>query len=187
VTCRASLSPVVKYHGLARHLLTALGFLMRPLLNGGTLARPRDEPIAQPLSSTSAIFRELTGIMVPPKCKAVPDAARFPRKVVESLRYDGDALVVDIQGEDLARGRLTFASVVGFRVLDERDLCEFWNEYSEPNGWLYEVESGGWLDLEKHRKLFNSPDVFKGLREYLIVDDKCVSVLCLAPPLIEAL
>jgi hypothetical protein len=31
-----SLSPVVKYHGLARRHLMPLGFLMRPLLNGGT-------------------------------------------------------------------------------------------------------------------------------------------------------
>jgi len=35
LTCSAYLSPVVKYHGLARRYLTALGFLMRPLLNGG--------------------------------------------------------------------------------------------------------------------------------------------------------
>jgi hypothetical protein len=39
VTCTASLSPVVKYHELARRHRLALGFLMRPLLNGGTLAR----------------------------------------------------------------------------------------------------------------------------------------------------
>jgi hypothetical protein len=32
-------SPVVKYHGLARRYLMPLGFLMRPLLNGGTLGR----------------------------------------------------------------------------------------------------------------------------------------------------
>jgi hypothetical protein len=31
---------VVKYHGLARRYLTAPGFLMRPLLNGGTLGGP---------------------------------------------------------------------------------------------------------------------------------------------------
>ena len=37
VTITASLSPVVKYHGLARSHLMPLGFLMRPLLNGGTL------------------------------------------------------------------------------------------------------------------------------------------------------
>jgi O-acetyl-ADP-ribose deacetylase (regulator of RNase III) len=34
---------VVKYHGLARHYLTCLGFLMRPLLNGGTLGGPVTE------------------------------------------------------------------------------------------------------------------------------------------------
>ena len=33
---------MVKYHGLARRFLTARGFLMRPLLNGGTLAGPRE-------------------------------------------------------------------------------------------------------------------------------------------------
>jgi Immunity protein 35 len=35
----AALSPVVKYHGLGGDHLMPLGFLMRPLLNGGTLAR----------------------------------------------------------------------------------------------------------------------------------------------------
>jgi hypothetical protein len=70
----------------------------------------------------------------------------------------------------------------GFRVLDERDLCEFWNTYSEPNGWLYEVEEGGWLELETHRPLFNSPGFHPGLREYLLVDDRCVSVLAVQPP-----
>ena len=37
MTCTASLSPVVKYHGLARRHLVAPRLLMRPLLNGGTL------------------------------------------------------------------------------------------------------------------------------------------------------
>jgi len=37
VTITASLSPVVKYHGLARRYLMPPRFLMRPLLNGGTL------------------------------------------------------------------------------------------------------------------------------------------------------
>jgi len=35
----ASLSPVVMYHGLARRHLMPSCFLMRPLLNGGTLGR----------------------------------------------------------------------------------------------------------------------------------------------------
>jgi len=39
VSSTAPLSPVVNYHGLARRHLMPSGFLMRPLLNGGTLAR----------------------------------------------------------------------------------------------------------------------------------------------------
>jgi hypothetical protein len=40
---------VVKYHGLARRYLTPPRFLMRPLLNGGTLAGLMDErPLATP-------------------------------------------------------------------------------------------------------------------------------------------
>ena len=37
MTITASLSPVVKYHGLARRELLPCRFLMRPLLNAGTL------------------------------------------------------------------------------------------------------------------------------------------------------
>jgi len=40
VTCTTSLSPVVKYHGLARRHVMPPRFLMRPLLNGGTLGGP---------------------------------------------------------------------------------------------------------------------------------------------------
>jgi len=39
VTVTASLSPVVKYHGLACRYLQPPVLLMRPLLNGGTLGR----------------------------------------------------------------------------------------------------------------------------------------------------
>jgi hypothetical protein len=67
-------------------------------------------------------------------------------------------------------------------VLDERDLCEFWDDYHTGNGWLYEVQEGGWQELESHRQLFNSPSFCPGLREYLVVCDKCVSVLTTEPP-----
>ena len=100
-----------------------------------------------------------------PKCKIFPPSARYAKKVVRSLRYDGETLVIDIQGEGFSFARVTFQHVIGFRVLDERDLCEFWNTYSERVGWLYLVEEGGWLELESQRKLFNSPSCFSGLRE----------------------
>ena len=106
---------------------------------------------------------------------------------MRSIQYDGQTLVIDIQGEGFAFARVYFSNPVGFRVLDERDLCEFWNTYSEPNGWLYEVEEGGWLELESTRQLFNSPGMFPGLREYMLVDDQCINVLTVQPPEIRDL
>jgi hypothetical protein len=102
--------------------------------------------------------------------------------VVRSLRYDGESLEIEIQGEGFAFARVVFRELAGFRVLEERDLGEFWNDYGEPVGRLLEVEEGGWSELESHRPLFNSPDVFPGLREWLIVDEKCISVLSVRPP-----
>ncbi len=49
-------------------------------------------------------------------------------------------------------------------------------------GWLYEVHEGGWRELESHRRYFNAPEVFPGLREFLVVCDTCVSVLVVEPP-----
>lgn len=112
--------------------------------------------------------------MKPPKCKVFEPSTRYIKKVVRSLWYDDRSLVLDIQGEGFAFARVVFRDPIGFRVLDQRDLCEFWNTYSEPNGWLYEVEEGGWMELESKRQLFNSPTMFQGLREYLLVDDKCI-------------
>ena len=122
-----------------------------------------------------------------PKCKPFEPALRYQRKVVRSLQFNGRTLTVDFQGEGFAFGRLVFAFPVWFRVLDERDLCEFWPAYSEPHGWLWEVEQGGWLELEMHRALFNSPSIFPDLRGFLIVDDQCISVLSTQPPQIHDL
>jgi hypothetical protein len=122
-----------------------------------------------------------------PKCKVFEPSLRYKQKVVRALHYDGLSLVIDIQGEKkFSFARVTFRKPIGFRVLDEHDLTEFWNTYNEQNGWLYEVLEGGWLELESKRERFASQDMFdKELKEYLLVDDKCVSVLSLNPPNID--
>ena len=120
--------------------------------------------------------------MKPPQCTPYPPAARYARKVVRSIHYDGETLSVEIQGVGFAFARVVFRKPAGFRVLEERDLCEFWNTYSEPNGWLYEVEQGGWLELEAHRQFFSAPVFHTCLREYLLVDNDCISVLTSHPP-----
>jgi hypothetical protein len=117
-----------------------------------------------------------------PVCVAVPEAKRYARKVLRGMTFDGSTLTLDIQGEGISFARLVFRDVFGFRVLDERDLTEFWNTYSEPNGWLWEVQSGGWHDLERKRATFNPGEFISGLREFFIADDTCVSVLCRTSP-----
>jgi len=107
--------------------------------------------------------------------------------VTRAVRYDGQDLTVEIQGESLVWIRVTFHDPVGFRVLDERDLCEFWNSYSTRVGWLYEVIEGGWRELEMTRKRLVSNSMEPELKEFLLVDDKCINVLCIDPPIIESL
>lgn len=122
-----------------------------------------------------------------PKCTPLLAAGRYPQKKLRSLRFDGDELIVEMQGHNFEYARLTFSDVIGFRVLDERDLCEFWNTYSEPNGWLYEVHEGGWFELEKKRPQFDCIGYGPSLREFFFVDDKCISVLTTEEPILEDL
>lgn len=120
--------------------------------------------------------------MKPPKCTPYPPSTRYDQVVVRSLWYDNDGLTIEVQGPGFVFARVVFRRPAGFRVLDERDLCEFWDSYHTSNGWLYEVHEGGWQELESHRQSFNSPSFFTGLREFLVVCDTCVSVLAVEPP-----
>ena len=117
-----------------------------------------------------------------PKCVLVPESRQYPRKVIRDIHYDGMDLVLAIQGPGFQYARVIFRRPVGFRILDVRDLTEFWNTYSEPNGWLWEVTDGGWLALESLRARFPHDFYGERLREFFVVDGKCVSVLCMAPP-----
>jgi hypothetical protein len=103
---------------------------------------------------------------------------------VRSLRYDDDGLSIEVQGPGFVFARVIFERPAGFRVLDERDLCEFWDNYHTGNGWLYEVHEGGWQELESHREYFLAPVMFPRLREFLVVCETCISVLVVEPPTI---
>ncbi len=72
---------------------------------------------------------------------------------------------------------VVFSNPIGFRVLDEGDLLEFWENYHTGNGWLYKVVSGGWHDLESKRDGYLSKET-RNVQEYLVVgENDCVSVL----------
>lgn len=121
--------------------------------------------------------------MKPPRCKVVSASTRYRLAVLRNLNYDGESLTLDLQADGSVLIQVTFRRAVGFRALDERDLCEFWPEYPESAGWMFEVEEGGWRELESKRSWFNSPAVIPGLREYFVTDEnKCISVLADEPP-----
>ncbi|MEY2495230.1 MAG: hypothetical protein QOJ45_1722 [Verrucomicrobiota bacterium] len=88
--------------------------------------------------------------------------------------------------EDLADRHavdVVFADTVGFRVLDERDLLEFWPVCSRPNGWLFRITAGGWLAQETSRPTCLIQHMERGIEEYFLVGtDDCVSVISREPP-----
>ena len=76
-----------------------------------------------------------------------------------------------------------FAAVEGFRVLDERDLMEYRPTCSTQNGWLFEIQEGGWLTQEVVRPGSLIGFSNRGLHEYLVTGtDDCVTVLSVVPP-----
>ncbi len=93
------------------------------------------------------------------------------------LGYDSQGLDVEVNVEG-RRALVHFDSVVGFRVLDEGDLMEFWTECSLSNGWLFQIFNGGWFRQETSRSGFMASANLK-LQEYLLVSrNECVSVFC---------
>jgi hypothetical protein len=93
------------------------------------------------------------------------------------INYEDGLLSISMTVEDDAVTLVSFTSIVGFRMLDEGDLIEFWPTCSLPSGWLWEVHDGGWFDLESKRPMFIR-DKYKHVAEYLVLgDNECVSVL----------
>ena len=123
----------------------------------------------------------------PPVCRTVPGSEGYSRIEVTGLLYDLQSLVIDVVQEDGRRAQIVFRHPEGFRVLDERELLEFWQEYHQGNGWLYEVFEGGWQELERTRIDYFGCLFGSQLREYFIVADACVNVLSCSPPEIVSL
>lgn len=86
--------------------------------------------------------------------------------------------------ENDQRAECVFEDVEGFRVLDEGDMMEFWDERSRSQGWLWEIQKGVWLDLEIDRQsAITLKTLPKGLKEYLIAGSgKCLNILCYSEP-----
>jgi hypothetical protein len=102
---------------------------------------------------------------------------------VAGLTYQPDSLIVS-----LGSGRsVVCLEVLGFRVLDEGDLLEFWPQCSARNGGLFEVEEGGWFSQESLRKGFISAHQQLEVLEFFITGpNSCVNVLAFARPSLSA-
>lgn len=115
--------------------------------------------------------------------EACKDFSALPE--IADIHYDLWLLMVTLRFENIDNPvYVTSNAPRGFRVLDEGDLLEFWNNETRPKGWLWGVKSGGWYDLEKYRSGFVS-GVTGGYTEYLILgENDCLSVITNDEPII---
>ena len=103
---------------------------------------------------------------------------------VVNLNFDVDLLeiTISIDGDKID---ILFEEPAGFRVLDEGDLLEFWPECSLQTGWLHEITSGGWFELESKRNGFSLSGNSE-VTEYLVVGvNYCVSILGWEKPSVQ--
>jgi len=105
---------------------------------------------------------------------------------VTGLTYDLNRLRITVEDEAGNEITVEFSDSIGFRVLNECDLLDFWPTFSTAAGSAFEISSGGWHDLESKRVggclVFETqPDA----REFLITGcDDCVSVIASSEPTI---
>ena len=106
---------------------------------------------------------------------------------VVRLEYTPGRLVIHVRAAKKAPTAIVeFETILGFRVLNERDLTEYWPACSTPNGWFFEVQSGGWLSQERERDGSCIAAMNPEAKEYLVTgDDDCVSVLSRGAPVVR--
>ncbi len=107
-------------------------------------------------------------------------------RYLAGVHYDTGKLVVTVMSPDEGTSALvTFAEVIGFRVLDEGRLLEFWPACSGDKGWLFHIRANGWLDQEIARR-GSLLEKLPGLNEYFMAgENDCISVLAGQAPEIE--
>ena len=119
---------------------------------------------------------------------ALLNSSLFPRgSEVVRVEYALGKLLVYVRGiSDTPSVVVEFEDVIAFRVLNERDLMEFWPECSTPNGWIFQITAGGWLSQEASRPSSLIAAMNPNASEYLVTgEDDCVSVICQNEPVVR--
>ena len=102
----------------------------------------------------------------------VPEGAEVGR-----IAYEFGDVAISVVADGKSIALVQFKGVRGLRVLDEGDLLEFWPACSRPNGWLFGITKGGWLDSESSRPGFIR-EKYSAVQEYLVTgDNERVSIL----------
>ena len=117
----------------------------------------------------------------------LPGFSSFCPADIFELVYNDTGLRVRVEVEPDGT-EIHFPDATGFRLLDERDLLEFW-PLPDPKGmgWVFQVFGGGWLELESTRPGFLSNDA-AGMEEYLVVTGSdCLSVFSFGPPTLNTI
>lgn len=90
-------------------------------------------------------------------------------------RYEADAVI--------GMATLTFPWVAGFRYLDESDMLNYPFPENSSKHYVHEIDSGGWLDVE--RASGNSVS-FDQAKEYLVAtENECVCVITDTEPVLQ--
>lgn len=83
---------------------------------------------------------------------------------------------------------ISFAGVVGVKILDERDFSEFWRSNIEPHeeidgALVSQVLSGGWSQHSEVLCSHVSTGFYGEVLEYFVSGHyECINVLCTEPP-----
>jgi hypothetical protein len=121
------------------------------------------------------------------KVSAVKFDTRFAfPEGTEIVRVEYGLGVLSVYVEDAQSGifaKVVFSSIEAYRVMDERDLQDYWPVCSFANGWIFEIQNGGWLSSEMARCGGLTAQSVLGLREYMVTGvDDCISILSSLPP-----
>ena len=105
------------------------------------------------------------------------------KDTIEVIHVEFDINVLQVTVRiDGYRINIEFDAPVGYRVLDEGDLLEFWPQCSSSEGWLYEILTDGWLSQESQRQGFLSAHN-NDVKEYFVIGcNYCVGVLSWEDP-----